>query len=329
MSVTQLRGWRRRGARSHRDDATQAAPVGGGNVDRGVSSDVLCDELKPVDHSSLSLVWVLLTMGNRPIELAAALESAGHEDALVVVNSVDRVEIEGGVAVHQLDDNLGVPGGRDIGVQVSSADIVAFLDDDAVAPAGAVERIREEFERDNQLGAVSLRLVDENGDTSRRHVPRPGGSDPGESGEVALFLGGACAIRRAAYAEVGGYFTELFYGHEELELSWRLVDRGWRIKYLADVEVFHPKTEVERHADGWELTGRNRVWIARRTLPWSVAIVHVGCWLVLGAIRAPAGESRRRYLRGWRSGWRGAIDRAPIGWKTVWRLARLGRPPII
>ena len=146
---------------------------------------------------------------------------------------------------------------------------------------------------------------------------------------MALFLGGACAVRRDAYEQVGGYFLDLFYGHEEVELCWRLVDAGWSIRYLADVEVFHPRTSIERHAEGWERTGRNRVLIARRTLPWPVAIVHVAFWLVVGAWRAPAGESRRSYLFGWCSGWRADLDRAPISWRGVWRLTRLGRPPIL
>jgi GT2 family glycosyltransferase len=270
-------------------------------------------------------------MGDRTEALSAALASIDPASRHVVYNGVTATD-EG---AHDetpstfSESNAGVPGGRHAGVLSSEAEIVAFLDDDAVAPPGATERIVEEFEADPRLGALSLRLVDEDGNTSRRHVPRPGGRDPDRSGPVALFLGGACAMRREAYDDAGGYFTELFYGHEELELSWRLVDRGWKIKYLADVEVFHPKTTIERHADGWELTGRNRVWIARRTLPWPVAIVHVCAWLVLGTIRAPKGESRRRYLAGWRSGWSADIGRNPIRWRTVWRLTRLGRPPVI
>lgn len=272
-------------------------------------------------------------MGDRPLPLADAVESVVDSEANVTVVSngggalVDPVRRD--VSHRGLDENVGVPGGRDYGVGATSGPIVGFLDDDAIGPPAATARIIEEFDADDRLGAVSLRLVDESGDTSRRHVPRPGGREPDQSGEVALFLGGACAIRREAYDEVGGYFTELFYGHEELELSWRLIDNGWKIKYLADVEVFHPKTTIERHAKGWELTGRNRVWIARRTLPWPVAIVHVTTWLILGAVRAPKGESRRSYLAGWRSGWSSRVERNPIRWSTVWRLTRLGRPPLI
>lgn len=281
----------------------------------------------------VSVRWVILTLGNRPCELGRAVRSLVDDYSSVVVVSngagPQPVLVSEAVEVVELAGNLGVPGGRHEGARATDAEIVAFLDDDAVAPDGATGRIRKAFAANPRLGAVSLKLIDEAGETSRRHVPRPGGRDADVSGEVALFLGGACALRREAYDDVGGYFTELFYGHEELELSWRLVDRGWSIEYLADVEVFHPRTEIERHAQGWELTGRNRVWIARRTLPWAVALVHVTSWLLLGAIRAPKGESRRRYLAGWRSGWKANIDRDPIRWRTVWKLTRLGRPPVL
>lgn len=284
-----------------------------------------------------SLGWVVLTMGDRPEAVAAALDSLRSSDdgaepseIVLVLNSDEPGSTtvqRPSVRTVEPSRNLGVPGGRDLGVQQTTADIIGFLDDDAVLSPGAADRITELFTRRPDVGAISLRLVDENGETSRRHVPRRGSTGVGESGDVALFLGGASAIRRAAYDAVGGYFTELHYGHEELELSWRLVDGGWSIHYLADVTVFHPRAEISRHGDGWRLTGRNRVWVARRTLPWPIAVVHVAVWLALGLRRAPAG-CRRDYVRGWLSGWRGSVGRSPIRWKTVVRLARLGRAPI-
>ena len=250
---------------------------------------------------------------------------------IVVSNGAGPLDLGSGVDVVVSDRNLGVPGGRDLGVRSGCADIIGFLDDDAVL-LGQVDRIRQSFEHDEQLAAVALRLVDEQGQSLRRHVPRLRGRRPSESGAVAYFLGGASALRRTAYDEVGGYFTDLHYGHEEIELSWRLTDAGWSIRYLADVAVFHPRTEISRHRDGWLLTGRNRVWIARRTLPWPIAVVHTAVWLLLGVVLAgPTGRSG--YVEGWWSGvrtkWPSAIPRRPIGWGAVWRLTRLGRPPVI
>ncbi len=280
--------------------------------------------------------WVILTTGRRPAELAAAIDSLASGDVdpqvVVVANGAPAGtagnEMADNLSVVHLAENVGVPAGRDRGLAELETPIVGFLDDDAVM-RGSTSAILDAFERDPQLGAVALRLVDEDGETARRHVPRLGGKDPGRSGDVAFFLGGACAVRREAYDAVGGYFGELFYGHEEVELSWRLVDAGWKITYLADVEVFHPRTTIERHADGWELTGRNRVLVARRTLPWPVAGLHVGLWLILGARRAPRGECRQRYVQGWRSGWRMPVRRRPISWRGVARLTALRRPPIV
>jgi GT2 family glycosyltransferase len=284
---------------------------------------------------AFDIEWVVLTMGDRPEALDTAVRSLFDEEASVGVVIVSNgggsiaVPRDPRVRVVVSSENLGVPGGRHLGLRECSAPIVGFLDDDATVRSDASARILDEFARTPQLGAVSLRLVDEQGASARRHVPRPRGTGPERSGDVALFLGGASALRVEAYEQVGGYFTDLFYGHEEVELCWRLVDAGWRIRYLADVIVFHPRTQIGRHASGWRLTGRNRVLVARRTLPFPVAAVHVLAWLILGVVRAPDRETRRSYLNGWWSGWRMPIERRPISWQGVWRLTRLGRPPVI
>lgn len=301
------------------------------------------------DRSDHDLAWVVLTMGHRPEALAAALESVARatsdrsvpagadserERTVIVANGCGRDDLPHDLDAVVVDSavNLGVPRGRDLGVRSTTAPLVGFLDDDAMLET-SIDAVTRAFADDPDLGAVSFRLVDETGASSSRHVPRPGGRNPGESGPVATFLGGASAIRRSAYDQVGGYFCELFYGHEEVELSWRLIDAGWQIRYLADVEVFHPRTEIGRHEHGWRLTGRNRVWIARRTLPWPVAIAHVTVWLLLGVVRAPDTACRRSYLAGWWEGWRTSwgdgSPRRPISWRGVWRLTRLGRPPLI
>lgn len=282
--------------------------------------------------------WVILSTGERARALTAAVRSIctavdGPSDEVIVVSngagSLDD-SLSGTCArVVESEVNLGVPGGRDLGIASATTPIVGFLDDDAVLQCGAAASIRAAFDADPRLGAVAMRVRDERGTATRRHIPLIGGAEPTGSVDVAYFVGCAHALRREAYDDVGGYFTDLFYGHEEIELCWRLLDAGWNIRYLADAPAFHPRTEISRHARGWELTGRNRVLIARRTLPWPVAISHVTTWLVLGAIRAPGRTAKSSYLRGWLAGWRKPVDREPIGWRTVVRLCRLGRPPVV
>jgi len=282
--------------------------------------------------------WVVLTMGTRPQELRDALDSIDAQNseaissrAVVVANGADvaaeladRADSE----LVELSANVGIPAGRDIGIRRSRSTIVGSLDDDAVLEPDVSAKILAAFAADPKLGAVAIRIVDEDGHTLRRHIPRAGGRGADLTGPVTYFLGGAHALRRDAYVAVGGYFGDLWYGHEEVELSWRLLDAGWSILYLPDAAAYHPNMPISRRADGWAMTARNRVWIARRTLPWPVAVIHVAVWLGLGLVRAPSG-CRRGYLQGWLSGWRGDVGRQPIRWATVWQLCRLGRPPVI
>jgi len=278
-----------------------------------------------------TLSWVILTLGDRPQELQAAIDSVAGHDVVVVFNGVDAtIDSSDTVTVIESGTNLGIPGGRDLGADSTTSDVIAFLDDDArVLSPDASATIVSEFDTDPMLGAVSLRIVDEQGQTARRHIPRFGSGSAERSGPVGTFLGGACAIRRDAYERAGGYWPELFYAHEELDLSWRLHQARYGVRYLGDVLVEHPRLPISRHADGWRRTGGNRVLIARRNLPWPIALVHVTLWFVLGVVRAPDGSTRRAYAAGWRSGWSLPVDRKPIAWRTVWRLAQLGRPPVL
>lgn len=278
-----------------------------------------------------SVRWVILTVGNRPRSLADAFESLRTHStgAIAIVDNGGGIEPLSGAELLTMPLNVGIPGGRDAAVRNWAEPIFAFLDDDAAVLGGWAKCLAERFEAESDLGAVCFRLVDEDGDTSRRHVPRMGRSGSDRPGDVGVFLGGACAIRRDAYIDAGGYWPDLWYGHEELDLSWRMIDRGWRIEYDPAARVFHPRTIVGRYAEGWWYTGRNRVMVARRNLPWAVAIVHVTVWLAGGVVRAEGLRHKWAYVRGWSHGWGTPVRRDPVSWRTVWKLSCLRRPPIL
>jgi len=317
------------------------------------------DSANPANNGNL-IDWVVLTRGDRPTALTAALASLRASPStgsiVVVLNGPaagatidpgslgsdldsggadsDGLDSGGaagdGVMVVESAENLGVPGGRDLGLESTRSPLVGFLDDDArLVSTDALGSVLQQFATDPSLGAMSLRLVDEDGNTSRRHVPRRGAGGADRSGPVATFLGGASIIRRCAYLEAGRYWADLVYGHEELDLAWRLIEHDYSIRYEADISVYHPHTEISRHADGWWRTGRNRVLIARRNLPAPIMAAHSVAWLVIGTLRAPGGDCRRRYIAGWFGAWRLAVDRNPLSWSTLRRLGQLGRFPIV
>ena len=105
---------------------------------------------------------------------------------------------------------------------------------------------------------------------------------------------------------------------------------GWSIRYEADLMVRHPRVEPTRHSCPRD--DRPQPGVDRPTEPAVAArLVYAGTWLVLVALRTLRTRQRPDGLwRGTRAGF-GAMPfpRSAMSWRTVWRLTRLGRPPVI
>ncbi|MDD1061742.1 glycosyltransferase [Streptomyces cocklensis] len=285
---------------------------------------------------------VVITMGNRPAELQDLLDSVAKQqgpevEVAVVGNGSPLPVLPEGVRTAELPENLGIPGGRNAGIELfgpdaADVDVVLFLDDDGLLPGDdTAELVRAAFAADPQLGIISFRIADpDTGVTQRRHVPRLRAADPMRNSRVTTFLGGACAVRSAVIQQVGPLPAEFFYAHEETDLAWRALDAGWLIDYRSDLVLHHPATSPARHAVYHRMVARNRVWLARRNLPWLLVPVYLGVWFALTLLRRPSGPALRAWLGGFREGWATPCgERRPMKWRTVWRLTRLGRPPII
>nr|PPQ55930.1 glycosyl transferase [Streptomyces sp. QL37] len=292
--------------------------------------------------SPMKLGAVIITMGNRPDELRALLDSVAKQDGdrievVVVGNGAPVPDVPPGVRTVELPENLGIPGGRNVGIEAfgpSGADVDAllFLDDDGCLPnTDTAELCRQAFEADPKLGIVTFRIADpDTGVTQRRHVPRLRASDPMRSSRVTTFLGGANAVRSQVIAEAGPLPAEFFYAHEETDLAWRALDAGWMIEYRSDMVLNHPTTAPSRHAVYHRMVARNRVWLARRNLPAPLIPLYVGVWLLLTLVRRPSAPALKAWFGGFREGWtKPCGPRRPMRWRTVWRLTRLGRPPVI
>ncbi|MEU9081215.1 glycosyltransferase [Streptomyces sp. NPDC048357] len=285
---------------------------------------------------------VIITMGNRPDELKALLDSVARQegDPVEVVVVGQGVEVTGlpeGVRSITLPENLGIPGGRNVGIEAfgpggGEVDALLFLDDDGLLErTDTAELCRQAFAEDPGLGIVSFRIADpDTGETQRRHVPRLRASDPMRSSRVTTFLGGANAVRTKVFEQVGALPGEFFYAHEETDLAWRALDAGWLIDYRADMVLLHPTTAPSRHAVYHRMVARNRVWLARRNLPAPLVPVYLGVWLLLTLVRRPSAPALKAWFGGFREGWTTPCGpRRPMRWRTVWRLTRLGRPPVI
>ena len=154
--------------------------------------------------------------------------------------------------------------------------------------------------------------------------------DPARSSPAMSVWEGAVAMRRQAFDYASGWPERFWYAHEGIELAWRVWDAGFHVRYDGEIEVHHPAIQPTRHAEFYRFQARNRVWLARRNLPFPVGLVYVLSWVAVGGARLRGREAVVETLRGY---WLGLTQpggrRRPMRWRTIARMARAGHPPII
>ncbi|RWZ64734.1 glycosyltransferase [Labedella populi] len=290
------------------------------------------------DRGGSTVGVVVLTQGSRPAELAAGIASvlaqeAVSVDVVVVGNGWDPVDLPMGVRGLAIPENVGIPAGRNRGAAAVAGEYVFFLDDDARVPdphflADAIALL----EQHPDIGLVQPRLEgpgDE--EPPARWIPRMRKGDRHHSSNVFSCLEAAVILPRSVFDRAGGWGDEFFYAHEGIELAWRVWDQGKRAWYAGELLAVHPIVHPTRHAEYYRMNARNRVWLARRNLPVLLIPVYVGSWTAVTLLRWWRHPSALApWFGGWLEGWRSSPgQRRPMSWRTVARMARAGRPPVV
>jgi GT2 family glycosyltransferase len=282
---------------------------------------------------------VVLTQGHRPDDLRRALDSLlGQEgvevDVVVVGNAWEPGGLPDGVRGVGLPEDVGIPGGRNAGVPHVRGELLFFLDDDAsIVGADTLARVARLFEDEPDVGLVQLRVDPrEGGDPPRDWVPRLRAGNRTRPGDVTLVWEGAVSMPRRLFEQVGGWPGEFRFVHEGVDLAWRVMDAGYRVRYAADLAVLHPlpPPAATRHGYSRYYGARNRVWLARRHLPLPLGALYVATFALrtLPLLRSPG--DLRSAARGYRDGMRQPCGgRRRLRARTLLRMLRAGRPPLI
>ena len=293
-------------------------------------------------HRALPRVGVvMMTMGNRPDDLRIALDSLlsqrGVElDVVLLGNGWDPAEnpwpFPPGVRPIYSAENLGIPEGRNVAARECVGEYLFFYDDDAVLPNDHVLLdMVTEMEKDPRNAVIGPLGQDPTGKpTPRRWIPRLRVAGGGRPGPATWFLEGIHMSRRSAFEQVGGWPGHFFYGHEGIDLAWRLIDAGWVIQYVPSITVHHPATAPSRHAVYYRMNARNRVWVAKRNLPAPLVPIYLADWAAITLLRVKEREALKVWFKGFAEGIRQpAGERRVMSWRTVAQLTKLGRPPLL
>jgi GT2 family glycosyltransferase len=273
--------------------------------------------------------------------LAPALRSmepehaAGRAEVWVVDNassdgSPEMVERDfAWVNLVALDENVGY--GRAVNLVAERTDTpwVAPANEDIELQPGALERLVATGEAHPEAGTVAPRLVQPDGATQHSvfHFPTLWFTFLFNSGlvrltdaladrycielrwdadrprEVDWAVATFYLVRREAWDQVDGFERDQFMHAEDLALSWKLADRGWRTRYEPAAHVRHVGQVASQKAFGEKLNPRYMAatygWLARNKGLAFARLTAVMNWLgaaVRVAIYTPLAKlSSRRF----------------------------------
>jgi mycofactocin system glycosyltransferase len=250
--------------------------------------------------------------------LATTLATVGDVGEVIVVDDGSRDAralrvAAGGARVLRHEQALGPAVARERGWRASELPIVAFVDAEVAAGSCGdwLAGLLPLFD-DPAVGAVAPRVRAAAGDApewlaayerSRSPLDRgPVEAPVRPGGGVPFVPSTALLARRDALESIGGFDAALRVG-EDVDLVWRLHDRGWRVRYDPTVEVTHPsRTAVADWLRQRVTYGTSAAPLAQRHGP-AVAALRVSVWaastwlaLVLGHPVLAAGMSAGRIV---------------------------------
>lgn len=227
-----------------------------------------------IPHPELSVVIVSYRCAQL---LRECLDSLGTNrvdvdmEVLVVDNASDDGTAEAALGypwVHTevLAENIGFAKANNRAMDRSRGRAVLVLNPDTVVPAGALRACLDKLWMEPDIGVLTPRLVDRNGYMDRRCrrgfptlwssfcyfttldriIPGPrarwysmGHLPENEAADVESVSGAFMLMPADAMRRVGGFDEQFFMYAEDIDLSLRFVEAGYRVHYWPTVNVVH------------------------------------------------------------------------------------------
>ncbi|MEM6376686.1 MAG: glycosyltransferase [Bacteroidota bacterium] len=241
---------------------------------------------------------------NRPVDTQEALENilffldhpADIFIEIVVVNnnsSVDYQAFENFIQKNEQSEhhriiyiknteNKGVAGGRNQAMEIASGEILISLDDDAeFREKDLLPRILDLFEKykDQNVAFLTFQVVEQ---SDGRIFVASKAKDSLQKKELFTnyFAGGAHALKKSLLKDIGLYNVSEKYGAEEYDLSFKLLEKGYRIVHTNEISILHKKNPDGRF-DYAKQNGqllKNKSLLAYRFLPIRYYYSHLFFW---------------------------------------------------
>jgi GT2 family glycosyltransferase len=212
--------------------------------------------------------------------------------------------------------NSGPAVSRNRGIQAARGAVVVGFDSDVSVPDTSVlRRAADLLKQQPGISGVAFRILRSDGQTDDRERwwhPVPVETHAGRTFFTSYFSGTAYAFRKSAVMAAGLFPEILFMHYEEVELAYRLLDRGDSLIYDPDFSVLHHAHPVSRRSEIRVFyKPRNQVLLAVACLPFFRACYYLAPRLIYHLFGALKNGHVSAFIRAMRS----AAQKTPQRWE--------------
>lgn len=163
-------------------------------------------------------------------------------------------------------ENKGFSKANNQGVAIAKGTYILILNPDTVLPEDSLEKLLYYTRNKDKLGMITAKLIDGSGQflpESKRSLPTPKVAlkkmfgisnakngkyyathlDENTSGAIEILVGAFMFLKRELYQEVGGFDNDYFMYGEDIDLSYKIIKKGYQNYYYPSVQVIHFKGE--------------------------------------------------------------------------------------
>ncbi|HEV2126343.1 MAG TPA: glycosyltransferase, partial [Chloroflexota bacterium] len=185
------------------------------------------------------------------LEGVTKLEYPSYEVIIVDDGSTDATPaIAREYDVHLIStDNCGLSCARNTGIRAATGDIVAFIDDDAYPDPHWLTYLANTFQNTAHVGVGGPNLPP----PGRGLIPECVANAPGGPIHVLLsdteaehIPGCNMAFRKASLEAIGGFDTQFRVAGDDVDLCWRLQQKGWTLGFNPGAVVWHHRRDSVR-----------------------------------------------------------------------------------
>lgn len=206
------------------------------------------------------------------------------------------------IQLFELSKNLGVPGGRNLGMKKGKSGFIICIDNDAEFESPyEIERAVAEFQKDKAVAVLGFKIVNyfsNELDITSWSYPKTKLTHHNDIFKTTRFCGAGHAIRRSALEQTEYYDESLFFYWEEVDLSYQLINLGYEILYYPPVVIRHKvslESKVSWEGDRFYFLVRNILY-----LQWKY-YRSIGLFLIYAVgylIKAGRNQLLKNYFRG-------------------------------